>query len=146
MKKLKSVLILAILFVVFLLGYMTSSLIKKDVVDENEITSTEVLIDRYSALPESIDSIEKLSICYYDTANIEMLHYMLEYNDKNVTTDYYISKFGDTIEYNKENFYKYIALYIVAENLLETRKHIINGLIIDNEIYKKNRIKQKVED
>jgi len=147
MKNKKSKLVLGlILFVVFLLGFMSNSLINKDTKKTETFTDTEELISKYSNLPEAIDSIENLSVCYYDTANLEMLHYVLEYNDKHNTSNYYITNFGDSIEYNKENFYRYVALYTVAENLLETRKHIINGLMMDSEINKINKIRNKVED
>jgi len=58
-------------------------------------------------------------------------------------TDYYVTNFGDTIAYNKDNFYYYVALYTVAENLLATRKHIINGLLLNVQM---EQMRNKAED
>jgi len=110
------------------------------------INDTEELISKYAELPSAIDSVENLSVCYYDTANLEMLHYVLVYNVKDTLPDYYVTKFNDSIKYNKENFFRYVALYTVAENLLATRKHIINGLLMDNELNQINEIRHRVEE
>jgi len=126
------ILFVCILIVVFFLGFITKSVSYENKKQMTQITETEILIKSYSMSNNAIDSFENASVCYYDTANIEMLHYVLEYNDKNNLPDYYVTAFGDTIEYNKENFFKYFALFTVANNLLESRKHIINGLLITN--------------
>lgn len=147
MKKHKSHIILStILIVVFILGYMTCNTFnnkKSEPLDENEI-----LINSYSNSSDVIDSIEYLSIKYYDTANVEMLHYVIHYSKKDIknSPDYYVTNFNDTIHYNKENFFKYVALYTVANNLLESRKHIINGLLINSKIEEIKGIKEKVKE
>ena len=146
MKNNKSKIVFGLILIsVFLLGFMIKSLtIKPNQVEQ--LNDTEQIISRYTSLPIAIDSIERLSVCYYDTANLEMLHYVLVYNKAEELPDYYITKFGDSIEYSKENFFRYAALYTVAENLLETRKHIINGLMMDSELNKINEIRHKVDD
>ena len=133
--------LISVLISVFILGYLTNLLFNEDEPLQYINETTELILD-YSKLPFAIDSIEQLSIAYYDTANVEMLHYVMNYNDVDVSKfpDYYITNFGDTIDFNKENFYYYVALYMVAENLLTTRKHIINGLLINNNIIEQNKI------
>jgi len=132
MKYKNNLIFAGILSAVFVLGFITSSVINKDI-STPVINETESLIISYSNSTGSIDSVEQLSINYYDTANIEMLHYVLEYNNKSTNNlpDYYVTKFGDTIVYNKDNFFKYVALYTVADNLLESRKYIIHGLLVN---------------
>jgi len=133
---------------VFVLGFITNVVINKDTTEPTIINETELLITSYSNSIDAIDSIENLSIFYYDTANVEMLHYALTYNmgDANEYPDYYVTNFGDTIEYNKENFFRYVALYTVADNLLESRKHIIYGLLANNLSNEKEMIREKVEE
>jgi hypothetical protein len=146
MKKYKNKIILgAILITVFVLGFLTNSMFNK-VNTTTYVNETEVLISNYNKLPFAIDSIENLSVSYNDTANIEMLHYVLQYANEEELPDYYITKFGDTIEYNKENFFYYVSMYVVAENLMETRKHIINGLLLNIELEKESKIRKKVEE
>ena len=132
MKYKNNLIFIGILSVVFVLGFITSTVINKDT-SPPIMEETEALINSYSNSTGSIDSVEQLSINYYDTANIEMLHYVLEYNNKSTNNlpDYYVTKFGDTIVYNKDNFFKYVALYTVADNLLESRKYIIHGLLVN---------------
>jgi hypothetical protein len=116
---------------------------KSEPIDDNGL-----LIESYSNSSDVIDSIENLSIKYYDTANVEMLHYVIHYSEQNIKDfpDYYVTNFDDTIYYNKENFFKYIALYTVANNLLESRKHIINGLLINSKIEEIKGIKEKAKE
>ena len=148
MKKYKNKIVFAfILISVFLLGYLVSSLIHKPNYQSKYINETTILISEYSELSNAIDSIENLSVSFYDTANIEMLHYVLKYNDKDISKfpNYYITNSHDTIEYNKENFFYYVAMYVVAENLLETRKHIINGLIMNIHLEEEKNIIVKTQ-
>lgn len=141
--KSKSLLILvSILLLSFLLGFMTKSLLIETEEKNEMVKETRDLIDEYNNIKTSIDSISNLSTACYDSANLEMMHYALNYNKKDVNKypNYYISNFNDTIYYNKENFYYYTALYLIGEHLLNTRKYIISGLILDN---KKNQIEIK---
>jgi len=145
MNNYKSHIILCIILIlVFILGFITSNTInKKDNISE-PTNDNQILTNFYTKSYNFIDSIEKLSVCYYDTANIEMLHYVLNYSNQDVDSfpDFYITNFNDTIEYTKDNFFKYVALYTVANNLLESRKYIINGLLTNT----KTEIKQKVQE
>jgi len=137
-----------ILIVVFVLGFITNTILNKDKNNPSFVSETELLISSYSNSIDAVDSIEILSICYYDTANVEMLHYALNYNrgDINDLPNYYVTNFGDTIEFNKENFFRYVALYTVADNLLESRKHIIYGLLANSIIDKEEGIRYKVKE
>lgn len=133
-----------LLLFVFAMGFITNIIFNNSKTNTITINETELLITSYSDLPNAIDSIEKLSIGYYDTANVEMLHYVRDYNiDSSYLPDYYVTNFGDTIAYNKDNFYYYVALYTVAENLLATRKHIINGLLLNVQM---EQMRNKEED
>lgn len=124
-----------------MLGILTKSLFDKNNYSDNSINETKELMEQYSNLPHTIDSLEKISIYCVDTANIELLHYVLEYNgvDDSQLPDYYITNFGDTIEYNKTNFNYYVAMYLVAESLLATRKNIINGLLLNNKLVEQDQ-------
>ena len=148
MKKYKNnILFVIILMCVFLLGFLTKGILNKNSYSVKYIDETEVLLNHYSDLPYAIDSLEKLSISYIDTANLEMLHYVLEYTDidDSILPYFYITKFGDTIEYNKENFHYHVAMNKVSENLLITRKHIINGLLLNNKVVEQDKIREKIE-
>jgi hypothetical protein len=145
-KNRNKILFITILIVFFILGFLTNIVLNKNKEPIKSIKETDELISAYSISPNVIDSLEILSIQYYDTANIEMLHYVLEYNNKNKLPDFYVTSFGDTIEYNKENFFKYFTLYIVADNLLESRKQIINGLLINCTLKEKEEIKNKTKE
>jgi hypothetical protein len=143
-KNRNKILFITILIVFFILGFLTNIVLNKNKEPIKSIKETDELISAYSISPNVIDSLEILSIKYCHIANTEMLHYIIEYNNKNKLPDFYITNFGDTIEYNKENFFKYFALYVVADNLLESRKQIINGLLINCTLKEiKNKTKEK---
>jgi hypothetical protein len=134
-EKLKNQILLGcLLIVVFILGCVTNSVVSKGGKSFEQVEETERIISDYSSLRSAVDSVEQLSLAYNDTANIEALHYVIKYKDENTDSlpDYYVSNFGDTIMYNKENFYKYVALCLMAENVIEARKHIINGLLLNS--------------
>lgn len=147
MKKHKNEIILGIILLLFFcLGFLAKSLTINKTDNIEMVADTEFLIRDYSKMVASIDSIEKLSMRYYDTANIELLHYAVYYEDLDscAYSGVYVTHFGDTVVFNKTNFFYYVALYNVAENLLETRKHIINGLIINNTILETDKIRNKI--
>ena len=68
-------------------------------------------------------------------------------NDKDISKlpDYYVTNSNDTVVYNKENFFYYVAMYVVAENLLETRKYIINGLMMNVYLEEEKNIIEKTQ-
>jgi hypothetical protein len=147
-KNKKTILIISILLCVFLLGYLSSSVIHKTYKLNKYANESEQLIYDYTHSPNSIDSIENISIKYYDSANVEMLHYVLYYNgvDTNSLPNYYVTHFGDTIPYNKEKFFYYAAMYTVAENLLETRRQIINGLLLNDKVKQNKELREKTKE
>ena len=130
---------------VFFLGVMSSSLLRKKQQDNKLIKETEQMLLAYSNTDMSIDSIENIARLYNDTANIETILYVMKYNEltNEQLPDYYTTAFGDTIPYNKDMFFKYVALHYMSKNLLEARKYIINGLLITNDIAEEERIKEK---
>lgn len=148
MKKYKNKLILiCILIFMFILGFLTKSIIPIKSESEEIIKESEEILNSYANSSESIDSIENISIYYYDTANIEMLHYAMNYYDIDIDEfpNYYITNFNDTVDFNKSNFFRYVALYTVADNLLESRKHIINGLLMKNRTEENNNMRYDIE-
>ena len=138
---------ISVLIFVFILGFLTKSIIPKNDNSIKVINESKELLNSYSISLKDIDSIENISILYYDTANVEMLHYAIKYYNSDIDKcpDYYVTKFNDTIEFNKINFFRYVALYTVADNLLESRKYIINGLLMKNNTEELDEIRNKIE-
>lgn len=135
-----------LLLLMFVLGFLTNIFFFfNEFVSEKNMTETYKKYYDFYELSSSIDSIESLSKANYDTANIEILHYIINYKNLNEKPETYITYYGDTIEYNKDNFFQTVALLTVAQQLLETRKYIIDGLLLNAQLNEEKKTLDKIK-
>jgi hypothetical protein len=128
---------------VYYIGFINGTNKKGDIRHYNELTTQEKIdeitkldknLKEFNLLSSNMDTLKVKSTMYSDSAAFEMMNYVMKYNDKpsKELPDYYVSGFGDSIKYNKENFFYYTALFKMNNYLGKSRKTIIDGFIVND--------------
>lgn len=90
-------------------------------------TNTNKIIE----ITNEIKNISHVDTSYSNLANRELYNYISNYYDVSdrKLPEFYVNINGDTIHYNKENFYYYYSLYEINRYLSEGKSKIINNLL-----------------
>ncbi len=126
MKHKITILIISVL-IIFTTGFISGRLIKP--FRHRDLVKTEILLDKAELQQQQ----KKITESYIDSANSEVFNYSIKYLHltSSLLPSYYTGIDGDTVIFNKENFFYYYSMYKITNYLSNTKSSIINNLILE---------------
>lgn len=127
--KIKIKLFITLIILVYIGGFISGRLMKP--FRPMDVQKTEILSSKVDLQKQH----QKDSDAYLDSANAEMLNFSIRYYhlSNDLLPNRYMTYYGDTITYNKENFYYYYSMYKITDYLSKSKSLIINNLIIEKD-------------
>ena len=124
----KITIIISSVLIIFITGFVCGRLMKP--FRPKDIFKTEVILDK----ADLQSKYKRNTQTYIDSANDEMFNFAMRYYhlSPRLLPDYYIESTGDTVNYNKQNFFYYYSMYKITDYLSNSKSAIINSLILES--------------
>ena len=124
----KTIIIISSILIIFVTGFICGKLMKP--FKSRDLVKTEIIFDKTDLL----NNYKKQSEAYIDSANSEMFNFSLKYFhiSPRLLPDYYIDATGDSVIFNKENFFYYYSMYKITNHLSKAKSSIINGMLLES--------------
>ena len=124
----KITIIITSVLIIFITGFVCGRLMKP--FRPKDIFKTEVILDK----SDLQSKYKRNTQTYIDSANDEMFNFAMRYYhlSPGLLPDCYIESTGDTVNYNKQNFFHYYSMYKITDYLSNSKSAIINSLLLES--------------
>jgi hypothetical protein len=124
----KGKIIIASILIIFITGFICGRLMKP--FKPRDIVKTEIMMDK----TDLQNKYKKITQAYIDSANNEVFNFSFRYYhlSPGLLPNYYIESNGDTVHFNKQNFFYYYSMYKISDYLSSSKSAIINSLLLES--------------
>lgn len=124
----KGKIIITSILIIFVTGFICGRLLKP--FKPKDIVKTEIMFDK----TDLQNKYKKITQAYIDSANNEVFNFAIRYYhlSPGLLPDSYVESNGDTVNFNKQNFFYYYSMYKITDYLSNSKSAIINSLLLES--------------